>query len=272
MINSNFSAFVYMKAQVLSIDGKPKGEVQLGKAFQIKIRSDVVQRAFVSEHAAKRQPYGTDPLAGDRSSAHYHGRRAIKNSMMNREMARMKRIHGQGYLNFTARVVPHATKGRRAHPPKVEKVWKKKINKKERLLALMSALSASTSKDFVLLRGHKANGLTLPLVVEDSFEHAKNTKEVVKILMTLGLSDDLLRSSKKKVRAGRGKTRGRKYRTKKGPLLVVSNDSFKKTVKNIPGVDVATPKELNLTLLAPGGQPGRLTLFTQSSVEELNKL
>src|SRR3989344_120595 len=139
------------KVQVLSIDGKPKGEANLGAVFKTAIRKDIIQRVFVAEQAGKRQAYGTDPLAGDRSSAHYHGSRHVKWTMMNKEMARMKRIHGQGYLNYTARVVPFATKGRRAHPPRAEKVWAQKVNKKEKVLALKSALSATALKDFVLL-------------------------------------------------------------------------------------------------------------------------
>ena len=74
------------KVQVLSIDGKPKGEASLGQAFKTAIRKDIVQRVFVSEQAGKRQPYGTDPLAGDRSSAHYHGSRHVKWTMMKKEM------------------------------------------------------------------------------------------------------------------------------------------------------------------------------------------
>jgi len=260
------------KVQVLSVDGKPKGEANLGAAFKTAIRKDIVQRVFVSEQAGKRQPYGTDPLAGDRSSAHYHGSRHVKWTMMNKEMARMKRIHGQGYLNYTARVVPFATKGRRAHPPKVERNWTQKVNKKERILALKSALTASTMKDWVLLRGHKAENLNFPLVVENKFEELKSTKIVMQTLKVLGLGNELERTSEVKIRAGRGKMRGRRYKVKKGPLLVVTKNTLKQSAGNILGVDVATPKELNITLLAPGGQPGRLTIFSEAALEELNKL
>lgn len=260
------------KAQVLDLSGKPKGETNLGTAFKTAVRKDIIQRVFVSEQAAKRQPYGTDPLAGDRSSAHYHGSRHVKWTMMNREMARMKRIHNQGYLNYTARVVPYAAKGRTAHPPKIERVWTQKVNKKERVLALKSALSASVLKDLVLLRGHKVENIHVPLILENKFEELKSTKTVVEALIAIGLGHELDRTSEVKIRAGRGKMRGRRYKVKKGPLLVVTKPALKQAAKNILGVDVATTKELTMTLLAPGGQAGRLTIFSEAAIEELNKL
>ena len=42
-----------------------------------------------------------------------------------------------------------------------------------------------------------------------------------------------------------------------------------KCVKNIPGVDITTPNMLNVELLAPGGDPGRLTIFTESALKAL---
>ena len=80
------------------------------------------------------------------------------------------------------------------------------------------------------------------------------------------------RSSVKKIRAGRGKTRGRKYKTKKGPLIVVADKcALQKSAKNIPGVDITTISSVNAELLAPGYVPGRLTIFTDKAIEKLDK-
>ena len=129
-----------MKVPVYGLKGEVKGDVSLGKAFTRPVRTDVIKKAVLAEQARKRQPYGSDPLAGQRTSAKYKGRRGIRGSMMNREIARMKRITAGGYLRMRARFVPQAVKGRRAHPPKAGKNWLMKINKKERMMALVSAI------------------------------------------------------------------------------------------------------------------------------------
>lgn len=259
---------------VYKMDGSKKGTISLGKTFLESVRFDLIQRAFISEQSKKRQPYGADELAGKRTSAHYHGRRGTYFTMMNREMARMKRIHGQGFLNYTARFVPQAVKGRKAHPPKPEKDFEKKINKKEKKKALLSAIAATFKKDFVEARGHVLNGVeTLPIIIEDKLESTQKTKDVVSVLEKLGLKKELERVKEKKVRAGKGKRRGRKYKKKKGPLIIVKEDrGIKKAVKNIPGFDVSTLKELNVSLLAPGGMPGRFCIWSESAIKELEKI
>jgi len=263
-----------MKLPVYNLEGKHSGEVEAGEIFSMPVRLDLITRCFLAEQAALRHPYGTDPLAGQRTSAHYHGERGYRYGMMNKEMARGKRIHNQGYLNMTARFMPHAIKGRMAHPPKAEKIWYQKVNKKERLLAIFSALSAISNKSLISSRGHKtANLTTFPIIIDDKLEELKNTKRLKTLLFSLGLEAELERSQEKKIRAGKGKTRGRKYRKKTGPLIVAKQDKgISKAVNNLPGFDFSLPNKLSVSLLAPGGQPGRLTIITKSAMEELIKL
>ena len=72
--------------------------------------------------------------------------------------------------------------------------------------------------------------------------------------------------------SGSGKGRGRKYRTKKGPLLVVAEKcSTLNAAKNIPGVNIMTVKELRITDLAPGTSPGRVTVWTESAVKSMEE-
>jgi large subunit ribosomal protein L4e len=67
--------------------------------------------------------------------------------------------------------------------------------------------------------------------------------------------------------------RGRKYKTPKGPLVVVGEDKgISLGARNHAGVDVVVVNNLNAELLAPGTHPGRLTIYTKSAVEKLGEL
>jgi len=260
-----------MQAIVYGLNGKEKGKVNLPSPFSAEVRKDLIKRAVLAEVSRLRQAYGSDPLAGQRSSAHYHGRRGRRDSQMNREMARMKRIHGQGFLNLTARVVPQSVKGRKAHPPKPEKKWVLKINKKERRKALESAIAATRDREIISRRGHRISEVKhLPLVLEDDLQKLRKTKDVMDVLEKLGLKEEIERCRGKKVRAGKGTMRGRRYRTKRGPLIVIERDEgISKAGENIPGVDVVERKGLDVHSLAPGTHPGRLAIFTKSVMKEL---
>jgi len=264
-----------MEVDVLSIEGKPVEKVSLPKVFFEQVREDLIRRAFLSTMSKQRQPYATDVMAGQRTSAHYHGYRRHRYTMMNREMARLPRLHGKTvpFMYFQARFVPQAKGGREAHPPKVEKVWVEEMNKKERQKAIRSAIAATAKKELVVKRGHKIKDIPLPIVVEDSIQELKKAKDVVKFLKAVGLEEELERVKKKKVRAGKGKARGRKYKRKVGPLIVIAEDKgIGKAVKNLPGIHVCRVENLCAAYLAPGGMPGRLTIWTKSAVEKLKNL
>jgi large subunit ribosomal protein L4e len=237
-----------MKSKIYDINGMEAGQIELGELFSIPVRLDIIKRAVIAEYV--RQPYGRDVLAGKRTSAHYHSLRRYRWTMMNREMARMARIHHQGYLDWTARFVPQAVKGRAAHPPKVEKIWTKKINKKEKLLALLSAISATADPKFVAGRGHIIDGIKLPLIVKDDIEKISTTSDIIAILEKIGLGAEL-------------------KRCKKGPLIVVKED---KGIGKIKAIDAVTINRLHVGQLAPGALPGRLCIWSTSAIEELKKL
>jgi large subunit ribosomal protein L4e len=166
---------------------------------------------------------------------------------------------------------PQTVGGRRAHPPKARKIFKKDMNKKELNLALRSAISATLSKEIVSKRGHIIPE-NYPFIIENSLCSLKKTKETLAFLKDLGFEKEIERTAKKKIRSGKGKTRGRKYKVKKGPLIVVADDcSLKKAAKNIPGIEVVEVKKLNVELLAPGTVAGRLTLWTDKAIEKIAK-
>jgi large subunit ribosomal protein L4e len=169
--------------------------------------------------------------------------------------------------------VPQATKGREAHPPKVFKVWKEKINRKEWLKAFMSAVAATADKAVVLSRGHRIDGVkNMPIIVDDGVQGMKKTSEVRKMLLSLGLEAELERASETKTRPGRGKSRGRAVKVRKGPLIVVAEDKgIVKSAAGIRGVDAVRLADLCVSDIAPGSKPGRVTVWAKSAIEALEK-
>ena len=244
-----------MKASLYDFNGAQIGKATLPAVFDTPHRPEVIKRAVLAAQANRRQQYGADPLAGKRSSAHYHGKRKYRWTMMNREMARISRIHGKiGNLAWRARIVPQAVKGRKAHQPKAEKVWHQKINKKEKDLAIRSALAASS-----------------PIIFTDGIEAIEKTKDVDSLLRKV-MQLEMERCSEKSVRPGKGKARGRKYRKKKGPVLIVSKDCrLMKSARNIPGIDIAAAGSISAELLAPGGNAGRPAILSESALAALEK-
>ena len=262
------------KVTVYDLNGQKSGEIDLPKVFSTPLRKDLIVRAFLSTMSKRRQSHGTDPLAGQRSSAHYHGRRRrVRWTMMGREMARMPRLHGKipGWQMYRARNVPQAVKGRAAHPPKTEKVWVQKINKKERRLAIKSAIAATADKKLVDSRGHKIKDVKeLPIIVSDDVAGLKKTSEVKKFLAAVGLGNEIKRIEKKKALGRKKASRGRKYKKKIGPLIVVTNDKgIGRSIENITGVHATRVSNLSVEMLSPGGVPGRLTIFTKGAIEKL---
>jgi large subunit ribosomal protein L4e len=247
------------KVKVYGIDGTSKEQIDLPDVFNTPYRPDIIRKSFNTLRSNKRQPYGPDSLAGTKHATASVGK--------GRGMSRVPRLtQGQ-----RAALAPSAVGGRRAHPPKPERNWKEKINKKEKTLAKNSALAATSDKKTVTNRGHRFDDkITLPIIIDDKFEKITKTKDVIKALDKLGVYDDILRSANgKHIRAGRGKTRGRKYKTPKSILIVSTTEEIQKSSKNLSGVDVVKPEKINIEHLAPGGDPGRLTIFTKSALKEI---
>lgn len=262
-----------MKTDILSLEGKKLRSIDLPEQFDEEYRPDLIKRSVLALQSHKRQPYGSKPGAGNRHSSKISKQRRQYKTCYGAGVSRAPRkvmSRSGRHFAWVGAKAPFAVGGRRAHPPKAEKILALKINGKERLKALRSAIAATINKEIVQQRGHKSDAV--PLVVENSFENVKKAKDVMLTLVKLGLENELNRSKEKKIRAGKGKLRGRKHIKKKGPLIVTSkNCELTKSAKNIAGVDVMEVRCLNTELLAPGTQPGRLTIWTEDAIKTMEK-
>jgi len=261
-----------MKVKILGTDGKEKGSVDLPQQFKEEKRADVLKKVREATLANQRQPYGSQPHAGMRHSADLSRRRRDYRGSYGHGISRVPRkiMSRRGTrFNWVAAVAPGTVGGRRAHPPKASKIWNKKINTKEKRLAIRSALSFNVDKEYLLTRGFFVP-IHYPFILANDYEKLTKTKEVISAFASIGLEKELARGGKKSIRPGRGKSRGRKYKKSKGPLLVVSEDCMiSKSARNISGIDVINVKQLSIPLLCPGPEPGRITLFTEQALKHL---
>lgn len=263
-----------MKANYFSLNGEKLKSVELPEQFNEQLRPDLIYKAVSAIQSSRRQPYGAKPTAGQRYSAKLPRRRRKFKTPYGHGMSRSPRKtiwHRGTQFGWIGAVAPNTVGGRRAHPPKARKIWLKKINIKEKRKAIRSALAASVNESLVKKRGHLFKAL--PTVIDSKIETLKKTKQVRDLLIKLGLENELERISKRKIRSGRGKMRGRKYKNKKGPLVVVSKECpLLKSAANIPGINACIVNNLNVELLAPGTLPGRLAIFSQDAVAKIEKL
>jgi len=251
-------------AKIFNLEGKPVGKIKLPSIFETSLRPDIIKRAVLAVQSSRFQPQGRDPMAGKKTTAESRG--------VDLGMARIPRIKGPRGRGALA---PGTVGGRAAHPPTSEKKIVKRIPKKEKRLALLSAIAATASKEAVASRGHLIEDIPeIPLIVSDDMAGLKKTKEVEESLIRLGILSDIYRvKESRKVRAGKGKSRGRKMKQAVGPLIVVTeNKGIMEAARNIPGLDVVTVNNLNAEILAPGTHLGRLTIWTSSAIDKLNEL
>jgi len=154
-------------------------------------------------------------------------------------------------------------------PTKIWRRWHRKVNITQKRHAVCASLASSAVGPLVMARGHRIEDVPeLPLVVDDSLEKMTKTKDVYNLCKRFGLKPDLDRVlANRKIRAGKGKARGKKYKTPRGPLIVYnSDDGIVKAAKNIPGLDVVNVNSPNLMKLAPGGKLGRMCIWTESAI------
>ncbi|MEB3825576.1 MAG: 50S ribosomal protein L4 [Desulfurococcales archaeon] len=252
-----------IEGSFLNVENGEVASYRLPDLFAYPVRKDLIKRAYYSEFTAKLQPKGRDPLAGKRTTAESWG--------AHHGVSRVPRIKGTSRAAFVNMTVG----GHLAHPPRVEKRIHERINKKEKIIATISALAATSRVDMVAARGHVFDLDRLPLVLPSTVEKSiSRVKDVINILDAAKLYEDVKRSYERtRIRAGKGKMRGRRYKERKSILFIVSDlkSPFAKAVRNLPGVDVSTGWTVNVLDLAPGAVPGRLMVITEKALEDVVK-
>lgn len=250
------------EADVLSIDGKPTSKMTLPKIFEEGVRPELIQRAVIAESTQKLQPQGHFPLAGMQTTARYYGR--MQSYRTGRHMGvaiRPRQKLGNG-VQGDVRRIPSATKGKRAHPHMVEKIQAESMNKREYRKALASAVSATYMNS-------KSKG-SAPLIVAKEIESITKSKDMLKVFTNLKISEEV-KDSKKKVRVRKGLRRSANIRHYKRSVLLVTGKDCNaiKAARNIAGVDACVVSDITANLLAPGGVPGRTTVWSEQAISAL---
>lgn len=221
-----------------------------------------------AENMAKnrRQPYGVYVDAGRENSAVSWG--------TGRAVARIPRVGGGGTHRSGQAAGSNAARGAWMYSPtKVWRRWFVKINQAQRRYATTSALAATAMPSLLLARGHRVEQIEeVPLVVSDAAQSLTKTKEAVALLQAVKAYPDVVKvSNSRKVRAGVGKSRNRRHKQRRGPLVIYNEDKgIVKAFRNLPGVELVSVHRLNLLQLAPGGHVGRFCIWTESAFKALD--
>lgn len=258
-----------MKIPMYNLDGAPVEEIDLPRVFETDTRPDVIHKVYVNLDSHRFQPQGRHPTAGmdvvARSDDPPTGRGTSR-------IAKMR--GGGGGRQGQAGGVASVRGGRQAHPPRSNKVIWKRVNKKENRLALCSAIAYTTHTDAIQRRGHKTGSQEeFPIILKDDIELVNTTKRLIDILKRLDLFGDVERLQSRRRRTGKSALRGRGKKVGKSILFVVSGDVPLKNVSgSLPGIDIVVAKNLSVLDLAPGANPGRLTIYSQEALKDISKL
>jgi len=245
-----------------------KSQLKLPAVYRAPIRPDVVSFIHDMVRKNKRQPYAVSTEAGHQTSAESWG--------TGRAVARIPRVRGGGTHRSGQGAFGNMCRGGRMFAPtKVYRRWHRKVNVAQKRYALCSAIAASGVPSLVMARGHVIDQIPeVPFVVSDKVEEIKKTKEAVEFLRRSHVWADIEKVyNSKRYRAGKGKSRNRRYKKKLGPVIVYNQDNgIVRAFRNIPGVDFMHVERLNLLKLAPGGHLGRLVIWTESAFAKLDSI
>jgi len=253
---------------VYNEQGEASGQITLPAVFKAPIRPDVVN--FVHSNMAKnsRQPYAVHKHAGHQTSAESWG--------TGRAVARIPRVRGGGTHRSGQGAFGNMCRGGRMFAPtKTWRRWHRPVNQKQRRYAVCSALAASSVPALLMARGHKVDNIPeVPVVCTNAIESLTKTKGAVALLKRLNAYDDVEKcQNSKKIRAGKGKMRNRRYVMRRGPLVVYNEDhGIRQAFRNLPGVELISVDRLNLLKLAPGSHLGRFCIWSQGAFEKLDSV
>jgi large subunit ribosomal protein L4e len=250
---------------ILETDGSNRSTITLPAVFETPYRPEVIQKVYNNLNSYTFQRQGRYPAAGQMVSAE------SRNTGLG--IARIARARGEGFPRAgQAAGVASVRHGRLAHPPVSWKNIYKKVNKKEKLLALCSAIAATTNSELIKRRGHKIKDeIQLPIVVSNEIESVVKSKDLEKILFNLGLEEDLKRTFIRRNKSYHKNSINR--RSALSVLILVGNDEKIGRLSNsLPGITVKSVKSVSVLDLAPGSKPVRLTIYSENAIKELTNL
>src|SRR6476469_2214436 len=258
-----------MNTSIFDLKGNEQSKIDLPEIFNFPYRPEIIKKVYVNMYSHHYQEQGRYPAAGAIVSTE------TRNTGLG--IARLARAKGEGFSRAgQAAGVGGVRKGRLAHPPESWKVIYKKINKKEKLIALYSSISSTSIEQLTKKRGHIVNNIkSFPLIVTNEIENIQKTKDLFQVLKSLGVKEDLIRVEHSiKKRTGKSRRRGRSNRVGKSAIIVVGkNDSQLLNLNDsIPGITIKYVKNLSVLDFAPGAKPIRLAIFTKGAIDILNDL
>ncbi|MBS3081458.1 50S ribosomal protein L4 [Candidatus Pacearchaeota archaeon] len=254
-----------MKAWVYNLDGEKSSEIKLPSIFDSRIREDIVLKYYESDK--KYAPHSPSPYAGRKHSASgtiSHRRHEWKGHY-GKGISRVPRKamwrRGEQFY-WVGAEINSARGGRAVHAPKIS--YKPvKINIKEKIIAMNSGFASTAKSEYISKRYLRLNNVKIsaPIILSSPINNLK-MKQLLQVLRkTLGDKYEVA-LKQKNVRAGKGKMRGRIYKSSAG-LLLIKSHSEKVSLK---GIDVRSTNELSIADLYP---LGRLTLYTEQALKEL---
>lgn len=255
------------KIDILDKAGKKTGDFD----FEVKsnLREDIFKKAVFAERSWFKESYGAFERAGKRATISLSKRRKAFRTTYGTGGTRVpkKVMWKRGtQMRFVGAFAPGTVGGRRAHPPKANKIVAKSMNNKEWIKAVVTGLNASLDGSKVLDNGQKVPK-SYPFILNDDIDSLEKTKDVIDCFTKLGLEEEINRTSTRSIRAGKGKMRNRKYVLKRGPLVVCDSSESKLLIssRNLLGFDSIISDELLASDFGMSEKPGRIVLFTQKA-------
>jgi len=257
-----------MKTKLFDKAGNVKKDIEMPENFSNGIRKDILAKVFEAMKGSEMQPKGSKVGAGAGYSASgivRHRRHAWKSAYgkgISRIPRKIMSRHGASF-NWVGATVASTRGGRRAHPPKSWENLFRKINKKELKIAFDSGFAGTIDGKSLEKKYNKKieSGFVFDASVLDL--KSKDFFALIEKVFGKDLMENILKN--KKQRAGKGKLRGRKYKSNAGLLFVVASDEEMRR----GGIDVVKVNELKIKDLAPNGEAGRITGYTEKAIDEI---
>jgi len=244
------------------------GTLPMPAALTSPLRPDLVRYIHTNVSKNKRQALAVGAKVGYETAAESWG--------TGRAVARIPRVPGGGTHRAGQAAFGNMCRGGGMFcPTKTWRRWHRRVPVGQKRHAVVTSLSASCLPPLVMARGHRIGEVAeLPLVVSDGVESVQKTKQALDVLKKIGCAEELQRVlDSKKVRAGKGKMRNRRYTMRRGPLVVYNEDNgIVRSMRNIPGVETACVDRLNLLKLAPGGNFGRFIIWTEGAFKKITDI